>query len=170
VSHLSVGSSLPLLQRVEVTNSDPAAPLEFSASVSYHGSAFVVVGTSVCAPGVPFIQLPVELALKNLTIDATARFTLDLSRLPRVRARISLAPDVHIGLELRTQLGHQLVLQDLEVLQAAAQLVVQKVVREELVEPHFKEVEFDLWEKKEEAAAPAGSSNRNTHSSASKQV
>jgi len=162
VSHLSVGSSLPQLAGVEVTRSDPAGPLEFSVSVSYHGSAFVVVGTSVCAPGVPFIQLPVEIALKNLQLDATARFTLDLSRLPRVRARVSLAPDVAVGLELHTQLGHQLVLQDLDVLQAAFQLVVQEVLREEFVEPHCKEAEFDLWKNEGETTAVAAAAAAST--------
>ena len=146
VSELSVGSALPVLQAVHVTNADPSQALEFSVSVCYHGSAFVVVGTSICVPHLPFISLPVEVAVKQLQMDATARFTVDVSQLPRVRVSISFDQSLQLDFQLHSHLGHKLILEDLHLLQTAFKIIANEVIKDDLIEPNVITLELEAWE------------------------
>ena len=75
------------------------------------------VATSVCIPHLSFISLPVEVALKNISLECEAKISVDLAHLPTARVTLTLDPDVHFAFELHTHLGHKLVLEDINVLQ-----------------------------------------------------
>lgn len=153
VSQLSVGQSLPILQSVQITHTDPAHPLEFTATLSYCGSACVSVGTSVCIPHLSFISLPVEVALKSVTLECQAKISIDLVHLPTAHITLTLDPDVHFAFDLHTHLGHKLVLEDINVLQTAFQIVAHEVLREEMVEPNVLKFDVDMWKAPEHPQA-----------------
>jgi len=121
-------------------------PQEFHASVCYHGSAFVVVGTSVCVPHLPFISLPVEVAVKELQVDATARFSIDVSQLPRVRVSVTFDPSLQLDFQLHSHLGHKLILEDLHLLQTAFKIVAAEVLKDDIIEPNVIEIELEAWQ------------------------
>lgn len=128
---------------------------EFTASIGYNGSAYIAAGTSVCVPHLPFVSLPVEIALKDLALDVSAHFRVDLSHLPRVVVTLTLSPDLHLDFDLHTHFGSKLVLEDLHVLQTAFKLVVREIMHEEMVAPNQITIELEAWKPHGAAAAAA---------------
>ena len=120
--------------------------------MSYHGSAYIAAGTSVCVPHLPFVSLPLELALKDVVLDVSAHFRVDLSHLPRIAITVTLSPDLSLDFDLHTHIGSKLVLEDLHVIQTAFKIVVREILQEELVSPNNVTVEIEAWKPHSKAA------------------
>lgn len=117
----------------------------------------------MCVPHLPFVSLPVEIALKDLALDVSAHFRVDLAHLPRVSVTMTLAPDLHLDFDLHTHIGSKLVLEDLHVLQTAFKLVVREILQEEMVSPNNITFELEAWKPHARAAAAAAPEDADKH-------
>lgn len=150
VSELSIGSSLPIIQQVNLVQADPAHPLVFDVSCAYHGSAFICIetGLGLNAPIMNLATLPIELAVKSLQLEFKARVQVDASALPAAHVVITLLasdPTPKFDFELHSHIGSALILSDLSTLQMVFQQVLQEVMEDEIIEPNCVEFTVNLW-------------------------
>lgn len=121
----------------------------FDIRVSYDGSAFVCVesGVGINAPVMNLAVLPIELALKGLRFDFTARVQLDVSALPTVGVSLSLlsSPPPSFDFDIHSHIGASLILSDLHILQTIFQRVLQEVIDEQVTQPNTVDFQLKLW-------------------------